>query len=82
MDQVIQVAGALLILVGYAASQFGWLEQTSRAYLVVNLAGSAILGYLALVEEQFGFVLLETVWAAVSLWGLIRGSRAPSSAAS
>jgi hypothetical protein len=42
MDQVIQIIGALLILVAYAAVQFGALNQRSRVYLVLNLVGSAV----------------------------------------
>ena len=72
MDQVIQVVGALLILAAFAAAQFGWMRVDSRVYLALNLVGSVILAYLALEEEQWGFVLLETVWAAVSLWSLVR----------
>lgn len=75
MDQVIQVAGALLILAGFAAAQFGWLAVSSRTYLVLNLAGSVILAYLAWVEDQWGFLLLEVVWAVVSLWSLVRVMR-------
>ena len=72
MDQVIQVVGALLILAGFAAAQFGWLTPASRLYLWLNLVGSVILFYLAFVEEQWGFVLLEGVWALVSAWSLLR----------
>jgi hypothetical protein len=72
MDQVIQVIGALLILAGFAAAQFGWLRVDSRAYLALNLFGSALLAYLAWHEEQWGFLLLEVVWALVSLWSLVR----------
>ncbi len=43
MDQVIQVVGALLILAAFAAVQFNRMETTSRAYLTLNLIGSAIL---------------------------------------
>ena len=75
MDQVVQVAGALLILAAFAAAQFGRLDQHSRAYLWLNLLGSAILAVLAYVESQWGFLLLETVWAAVSLWSLVEVSR-------
>ena len=39
MDQVIQVAGALLILVAFAAAQFGWMSLESRVYLTLNLLG-------------------------------------------
>ena len=72
MDQVIQVVGALLILAGFAAAQFGWLRVDSATYLVLNLIGSLVLTYLALEERQWGFLLLESVWAAVSAWSLVR----------
>jgi hypothetical protein len=75
MDQVVQVIGALLILVAYAAAQFGALNQRSRLYLGLNLLGSAVLTLLAWREEQWGFLLLEGVWAVVSLWGLVRVQR-------
>jgi hypothetical protein len=75
VDQVIQVVGALLILAGFAAAQFGWLRVDSTTYLVLNLAGSVVLAYLAWDQRQWGFLLLETVWAVVSLWSLIRVRR-------
>lgn len=72
MDQVVQIVGALLILVAYAAAQFGAMDQHSRAYLVLNLVGSVVLAGLAFVEQLWGFLLLESVWAVVSAWGLIQ----------
>ena len=72
MAQVVQILGALLILVAYGAAQFGFLDQHSRVYLVLNLVGSAVLAVLAWHEEQWGFLLLEGAWAVVSLWGLIQ----------
>ncbi len=79
MDQLVQVVGALLILVSYAAAQLGAMDQHSRTYLILNLVGSAILAVLALYEELWGFLLLEAVWAAVSAWGLIKLVRLPMS---
>ena len=77
MDQVIQVIGALLILAAFAAVQFERMEPSSRLYLALNLVGSAILAVLALRTSQWGFVLLEGVWAIVSamgLWAALRES--------
>lgn len=72
MDQLVQIVGALLILVAYAAAQLGAMDQHSRTYLVLNLVGSVVLAALAWHERLWGFLLLETVWAAVSLWGLVQ----------
>lgn len=72
MDQLVQVVGALLILSAFAAAQFGAMDPHSRIYLLLNVAGSAVLAVLAWKERQWGFLLLEAVWAAVSLWGLVQ----------
>lgn len=75
MDQLIQIVGALLILAGFAAVQFERMRPDSRLYLTLNLVGSAILAVLAWHESQWGFLLLEGVWAIVSAWGLINALR-------
>lgn len=72
MDQVVQIVGALLILVAFGAVQFERMRPDSRLYLTLNLLGSAILAVLAVAGAQWGFVLLESVWAVVSAWGLFR----------
>ncbi len=75
MDQVIQIVGALLILVAFGAVQFNRMSPDSRLYLTLNLIGSIILAVLALAATQWGFVLLESVWAIVSAWGLVTALR-------
>jgi len=81
MDQVVQVAGALLILVAFAAAQFGRMTLDSRLYLTLNLLGGVVLAWLAWHERQWGFLLLESVWTVVSAWGLLRVLRGQQPAA-
>jgi membrane-bound ClpP family serine protease len=83
MDQVIQIVGALLILLGFVLAQWKVWTTDSWAYLGVNLVGAAILAVLAWLEGQWGFLLLEGVWTLVTAWSIavkLRGKNAPASA--
>src|SRR5690348_1383859 len=75
MLQLLQLLGALMVLAGFAMVQFGVVRATSVRYLALNLAGSSILAVLALDDRQWGFLLLEGVWALVSGHGLWRAAR-------
>ena len=80
MSIAVQMIGSLLVLAGFALAQLGVFDQKSRSYLVVNALGSGILAGNAVVEQQWGFVLLEGVWAivsTVSLVGVLLGRTAP-----
>ena len=70
MLQVIAVVGALAILAAFAANQVGRLDPSRLTYQAMNLLGSGVLTAIAVIERQWGFLLLEGVWALMSLWGL------------
>lgn len=76
MHAFVQIAGALAVLAAFALAQAGFFDQRARSYLVLNLTGAAVLAVDAWREEQWGFLLLEGVWALVSAWGLARSEEA------
>jgi hypothetical protein len=70
--QLLSFAGALLILIAYIGHQLKWMNSRKPLYSVLNAVGSGILGYIALSPFQLGFVVLEFVWVAVSVYALVR----------
>ena len=75
MGQLVQIFGSVLILVSFGLAQLQKMSTRSRPYLMLNLAGSAILAADAAAGAQWGFLLLEGAWAIVSLLGLAAAAR-------
>jgi hypothetical protein len=72
MEQAVQIVGAVLVLLGYVLGQTGRVDAKSRAYLLINLVGSALLAIVAAVGGQWGFLLLNGSWAVISIVSLLR----------
>ncbi|WP_019971601.1 hypothetical protein [Mycobacterium sp. 141] len=72
MEIALQFVGALGILTPFTLMQFRRWSTRSWPYLALNFAGASVLTWLAAVESQWGFVILQGVWALVALIGLIR----------
>lgn len=73
MIQWISLGGAILVLLPFAANQFGRMSSTTLSYQLLNFFGAGTLAVIAWLEGQWGFVLLEGTWALVSLIGVFRG---------
>ena len=71
IDLLIEVTGAMLILVAFALAQFRGLDRHGVLYLVLNLVGAALLAGSAAAHRQWGFLLLQSVWGLVALWDLL-----------
>ncbi|MGH2785592.1 MAG: CBU_0592 family membrane protein [Actinomycetota bacterium] len=71
MEQIVQIVGALLILAAFVLAQRKLLDTGSSVYLVLNLAGAGVLAVVAAADRDWGFVMLEGVWALVSAGSLV-----------
>lgn len=71
IEQAAQMAAAILVLIAFVLAQFGRWRTQGWSYLLFNFIGSAILATDAWAGSQWGFVLLEGVWALVSLWSIV-----------
>lgn len=77
MIQAISLFAALLILIPFAMTQLSRMTTTSASYLAMNMVGSGILTAIAVADRQYGFILLEGVWALMSAAGLLRALSKP-----
>ncbi|HET6231205.1 MAG TPA: hypothetical protein VFE05_14120 [Longimicrobiaceae bacterium] len=73
--QVVSIIGAVLILSAYFSYQRGWMGREHRLFSALNLAGSSLLTWVAIIDRRWGFVLLEGAWALLSIPALIRPPR-------
>jgi hypothetical protein len=69
---IAQLVGARLILMPFAGHQLSKLSADAPGYLWPNLIGSAALAVLASTSGQWGFLLLEEAWAAITARSILR----------
>ena len=81
MYDAIQLLGSMLILTAFVAATTGRMRQAGYRYLILNSVGSAILTVSAIVSHEWGFLLLEGVWALVSLYSILRKATGQPTAA-
>jgi len=70
--QLLSVVGAVLILLAYGLINTGRVRPTDLSYIAMNFVGSGLLAWVAIVDRRVGFILLETIWALMSLVPLLR----------
>lgn len=75
MSSLVQILGALLVLAAFALVQARVLTPEARSYLVSNLVGGSVLAVDAYIGRQWGFLLLEGVWAIIAALGLVTRAR-------
>jgi hypothetical protein len=64
--------GVGLIVAAYFANQQGWLSAENWRFPAANLAGSLMILTSLWTAWNFPSAVIEVIWAAISLYGLIR----------
>lgn len=70
MAETLQIIGAFGILIPFVLVQMRRLVPESLVYLLLNFAGAGLLAVAAALGRDWGFLLLEGVWAATAAWGI------------
>ncbi|MGQ0624567.1 MAG: CBU_0592 family membrane protein [Sporichthyaceae bacterium] len=76
MDELFEVAAAMLVLGAFAGAQLGRMAPRSASYLWLNFLGTGALAGFAWLDRSWGFLLLEGVWCLISgmaLLAVLRG---------
>ena len=69
---ILGVIGASIVLVAFLLNQAGKINAESKWYDALNAFGSLILVIYAVLLNSAPFVLLNVVWMAVSVTGLVK----------
>lgn len=68
---IIGLIGMALILLAFVLNVFKRIDSHSKRYLWMNAFGGAFLVWYAILLASVPFLVLNTVWTAVPLWGLL-----------
>jgi hypothetical protein len=71
ISSIIGVFGLLMILMAFAFNLFHFLSQRSIPYNLLNILGSAMLAYYAIILSSIPFLILQIVWGLLSIIKLI-----------
>ncbi|MDE3742497.1 CBU_0592 family membrane protein [Maribacter polysaccharolyticus] len=74
MDTVdwIGFIGVFQILLAYMLNVFGKLEKEDLTFIILNFAGASLACTASVLMQYMPFIILEGVWAMVSLITLIK----------
>jgi hypothetical protein len=67
--------GVAIIVSAYFANQQGWLSSEDWRFPAANLVGSLLILASLYTACNFPSVVIEVIWAAISLYGLSRRLR-------
>jgi len=71
-SEIMGSLGVAILLLAFLLNMLKIIKTESLSYLLLNFIGAAIACFASWLIPYFPFVILEGVWAAVSLVSLVR----------
>ena len=68
--------GVFQILLAYMLNIFGKLEKKDLTFILLNLIGASLACLASILMKYMPFIILEGVWALVSLIALLKYKKA------
>jgi hypothetical protein len=65
-------AGVFQILLAYVLNVSNKLDKNDLIYILLNLSGAVLACLASILMKYFPFIILEGVWAVVSLFALLK----------
>ena len=65
-------AGVFQILLAYVLNVIGKVGKNDLAFILLNLVGASMACYASVLMSYMPFILLEGIWAGVSMISLIK----------
>jgi hypothetical protein len=72
VSDIIGTIGVTVLLIAFVLNQRRALSEHSRSFLGMNLIGAILCAVSAWLVKFYPFLVLESVWAVVAGWGLVR----------
>ena len=64
--------GVFLILLAYILNVFRLIKNSELSFILLNLIGAILACYASILMNYIPFIILEAVWALVSLISLLK----------
>jgi hypothetical protein len=71
-NDIIGTIGVSLILLAYVFNIFSRIPKNGIFFFILNFAGASLACYASVLIRYTPFIILEGVWALVSVVGLIQ----------
>ena len=70
--EVVGWTGSLLVLLAYGLNIYQKLSSSSLWFILLNLAGSAMLIYYTIVRQAYASTFVNVVWVVIAVFGIFR----------